>query len=124
MTVNSFASVSLSPPLVLWSIDRGGDAHDIYTAASHFCVHVLAEDQEDLSSRFASSEENRFAEIEWTRGEFGSPLLSDYLCRIQCRSENVFDGGDHSIILGRVALVENNEHQKPLVFHQGSYKQL
>lgn len=125
MTANSFASVSLSPPLILWSIDRGGEIHDIFTQATHFCVHMLAEHQEEVSTRFSSGEKKRFSGIIWSSGELGSPLLSDYLCRIECSLENVFDGGDHSVMLGRVAKVEfKEEHQKPLVFHQGTYKRL
>ena len=124
MTANSFASVSLSPPLILWSVDLAGDSHDVYTTATHFCVHLLAEDQQELANRFANREKDRFAGIDWTKGKFGSPLLPNYLCRIQCQREKVLDGGDHSIILGRVHSIETTDEQKPLVFHQGKYKRL
>lgn len=122
MTANSFASVSLSPPMVLWSVDKGGNTHDAYTESLHFCVHILSEDQEDLSNRFAGAETDRFREMNWSEGVLGSPLLTECSCRIECEKVAVYPGGDHSIIIGRVVNVDSNESQRPLLFHQGRYR--
>lgn len=124
ITVNSFASVSLSPPLVLWSVDKGGSTHDIYTQAEHFCIHFLRQDQANLSQRFSAVMENRFDGISWSRGEHGSPLLEGCVAKIDCVRETVFPGGDHSIIVGRVVNLDTDSTNSPLVFHQGSYKKL
>lgn len=124
MTANSFASVSLAPPLILWSVDVEGSAHEVFTQADHFCVHFLSEDQEALSTLFSSSEVERFDKLEWTFGELGSPMLPECLSRIQCAKEAVYPGGDHSIILGRVICLEDSSDKKPLVYHQGKYSRL
>lgn len=121
MTANSFASVSLDPPLILWSVGAEGSGHDIFVEAEHFCVHFLSQEQEDLSSLFADKQENRFENIDWSPGKLGAPLLPGCMCRIQCTREAVYPGGDHSIILGKAVYIESTQEKKPLVFHQGQY---
>ena len=124
MTANSFASVSLSPPLVLWSVDKMRNTHDVYTQSQHFCVHIVDDSQQALSDRFASKKEDRFSEMEWSEGVLDSPVLSGCLCSIECETEAIYPGGDHSLILGKVVNTNLESSKNPLIFHKGNYKKL
>lgn len=120
MSVNSFAALSLEPPLVLWSIRRESSSLDLFREAGHYAVNILAEDQIDISNRFAKPGEEKFAQTRWREGRFGAPLLDGVVGTLECRLEQVLDGGDHYILMGRV------EHYavhggNPLLFVQGRY---
>ena len=78
ITVNSFTSVSLEPPLILWCLDNNADTYEDFVNCTGFAVHVLHEDQEAISHGFATRENNKFAGVEWKSGEFGSPILNDF----------------------------------------------
>lgn len=97
VTANSFNSVSLDPPLILWSIDKRSTSHAVFETASHFAVNVLAADQIDLSNNFARPKEDRFAEVEYQAGEGGAPILADCSARFECEKFQQVDGGplDH-----------------------------
>ncbi|MBT5578219.1 MAG: flavin reductase family protein [Porticoccaceae bacterium] len=123
MTVNSFNSVSLDPPLILWSIGRDANCFDEFVSAEAFAVHILAADQETLSNRFASSGTDRFADIDSVEGLSGVPLLPHYSTCFQCTTEHSYDGGDHVILVGRVVAFDDLGHQ-PLLFHRGKYAHL
>ena len=123
MTANSFNSVSLTPPLILWSIGKSTNCFEDFMAAEAFAVHVLAEDQQDLSNRFATTSIDRFAELECTEGFLGSPILPHYSACFQCKMSHQYEGGDHIIMLGEVIEFNDNQHQ-PLLFHRGNYNNL
>lgn len=124
ITVNSFASVSLDPPLVLWSAQRGVWPFDVFATASHYAVHVLAADQRDLSDRFAGIDPDRFDGIAHQWGVGDLPLLEGCAARLQCRVQARHAGGDHLVLVGRVLVAEHRAGCAPLVFHGGRYRGL
>ena len=120
LTANSFNSVSLDPPLVLWSLAKSAQSRAAFTSSGHFAVHVLAASQQDLSDRFARSGVDKFAGLEWEAGELGSPLFPDFAARFECKTRHEYEGGDHVILVGEVVAFEAND-VPPLLFHAGSY---
>lgn len=103
LTVNSFTSLSLDPPLVLVCIGRTSRSHDRLVDGSHFSVNVLSADQSGLAIRFATDPaEGRFDEVDWHRGPSGSPIFREATATLECAVHSVLDGGDHSILVGRV----------------------
>jgi 3-hydroxy-9,10-secoandrosta-1,3,5(10)-triene-9,17-dione monooxygenase reductase component len=120
MTVSSFNSVSLDPPLVLWSIANDANSYSVFTDARYFAVNVLAMHQGQLSSQFAQKGEDKFQGLECRSGIDGIPLLPDYAACFECRTENIFDGGDHKIIVGRVLKLDDRESD-PLIFYRGQF---
>ncbi|WP_262107323.1 flavin reductase [Arthrobacter sp. Marseille-P9274] len=122
MTVNSFAAVSLDPPLILWSVQNASGRAAAFTAAAHFAVNVLAAEQVDISRVVASPMAgiDPFDGIAWTEGMEGAPLIDEAIARFECRTHNVLPGGDHQIILGRVERCTVTEGE-PLLFVQGAY---
>lgn len=120
VTANSFNSVSLDPPLVLWSLDKRSSSHDVFEQASHFAVNVLAADQIDLSNNFARPREDRFAEIEFESGAGGSPVFADCAARFHCEKYQQVEGGDHWIMIGKVVAFDDFG-RSPLLYHQGAY---
>lgn len=123
MTINSFAAVSLQPPLVLWSARHGVPPFDAFEASAHFAVHVLAADQQALSDRFARDTGDRFAGLAWRPGVEGVPLLEGGLARLECRVAHRHPGGDHLILVGEVLHFERRDGA-PLLFHGGAYRGL
>jgi len=120
LTVNSFASVSLEPPLVLWSLARTASCMPAFEGCSHFVVNVLAAEQRMLADRFATTGIDRFAGVAWTPGIGGAPLLADCCATFECRSETWHEGGDHLIFVGRVERFARAD-LPPLLFHSGRY---
>lgn len=120
VTANSFSSVSLDPPLVLWSIDKRSGSLPVFRRASHFAINVLAMDQIELSNRFARPHEDRYAGVPWHPGEGGCILLEGTSANFQCEKVEIIEGGDHWILIGRVRAFEDHG-TAPLVYHQGSY---
>jgi len=120
VTANSFNSVSLEPPLILWSIDKRSGSCKIFEEASHFAVNILAADQIDVSNHFARPSDDKFADVTFTEGFGGAPLLQDTSACFQCESYETIDGGDHWILIGKVVAFED-AGRAPLVYHQGSY---
>ncbi|MGE1153965.1 p-hydroxyphenylacetate 3-hydroxylase reductase component [Pseudomonas kitaguniensis] len=120
VTANSFNSVSLDPPLILWSIDKRSNSHEVFEEASHFAVNVLAADQIDLSNNFARPKEDRFAEIQFEPGEGGAPVFADCSARFHCEKYQQVDGGDHWIMIGKVVAFDDFG-RSPLLYHQGAY---
>lgn len=123
VTANSFNSVSLDPPLILWSIDKCSSSHEVFEQASHFAVNILAADQIDLSNNFARPREDRFAEIEFEAGEGGSPVFADCSARFHCEKYQQVDGGDHWIMIGKVVAFDDFG-RSPLLYHQGAYSMI
>lgn len=123
LTVNSFTSVSLSPPLVLVSIDLRNAKLGHFLSGSHFGINVLAENQEELSRRFSQQLENRFEGVEWHPGPAGSPLLDGVLARLECALVQSFEAGDHTVLLGEAthgAFAEG----RPLLYFNSRYRNL
>ena len=120
VTANSFNSVSLDPPLVLWSLDKRSNSHEVFEQASHFAVNVLAADQIDLSNNFARPKDDRFAEIAYEPGEGGAPVFADCSARFHCEKFQQVDGGDHWIMIGKVVAFDDFG-RAPLLYHQGAY---
>lgn len=120
MTANSFSSVSLDPPLVLWSAKRTSQSFPIFKAATHFAVNVLSSDQIVLSNHFGRSGGDKFSDVSWQRGIGGAPLLDGTLCSFECRKAAEYPGGDHLIMLGEVERFVRHDHS-PLLFAQGRY---
>lgn len=120
LTANSFSSVSLDPPLVLWSLAKTSLSLGAFSAARHFAVHILAADQQELSNRFAKRGEDKFGGVEVQRGEGHIPLLTDCGARFQCRTAYQYDGGDHVIFVGEVLGFDHSQ-RAPLLFHGGRY---
>lgn len=120
MTANSLASVSLQPPLLSVCVDRQTDLHDLIIAAPGFVVNVLESGQEALARRFAEPRSDRFAGVGYHIGPGGEVLLDGALAHIECRRHAVYDGGDHSIIVGRVIGGATGEGH-PLLYYRGGY---
>ena len=110
LTVNSFNAVSLTPPLVLWSLDKGSRTIDAFTKNDCFAVHILAADQEALAMRFASRDQDRFAGLDTTAGMGGVPLIPGALACLQCRVHQQVEAGDHIIFIGWVGTVTAATH--------------
>lgn len=120
LTVNSFSSVSLDPPLVLWSLSRHSPNLAAFRDNRHFAINILAEHQAALSRRFATPIPDKFAGIEWAPGLGGVPLIADTAAYLECANEYHHDGGDHVILVGRVEGFRY-EHRRPLVYCHGRY---
>jgi 3-hydroxy-9,10-secoandrosta-1,3,5(10)-triene-9,17-dione monooxygenase reductase component len=124
VTVNSFSSLSLDPPLILWSLSTHSASYSAFVEASHFAVHVLCDGQEHLCRQFARSGIDRFGDIEPQEGVGGVPVLPNVAALFECRSLYRYWGGDHVIFIGRVDRCQQWPERRPLVFHQGQMKQL
>jgi flavin reductase (DIM6/NTAB) family NADH-FMN oxidoreductase RutF len=120
LTCNSFASVSLNPPLVLWSLVIYSQSMSIFQNASHFAVNVLGTSQQALATRFATPSDDKFAGVEWQPGLGNAPILADSVANFQCRAVDRYYGGDHVIFLGAVEAYTYNRDE-PLLFAHGGY---
>ena len=120
VTANSFNSVSLDPPLVLWSLAKKALSLPVYEEAGYFAIHILASDQEDLSNLFACKGEDKFKGIEVENGVGNTPLLSNCTARLQCKTAYKYEGGDHIIFVGEVVEIDHSD-AAPLVFQAGKY---
>jgi len=121
ITVNSFASVSLDPPLVMWCMDRRSRRYDAFTKVAEFTISVLSSDHEAVSERLALPGEHSLDGLPLTETECGTPGLADALAVLECKREAVHAGGDHSIIVGRVTRFACRKTGQPLVFFRGRY---
>jgi len=120
ITANSFSSVSLEPPLVLWNIAKVSNSLQAYLDAKYFAINVLAAGQQELSSHFAQSDHTVFNGIDYDTSDRGVPLLPDSVARFECRTHQVHDCGDHYIIVGEVESYRSDERE-PLLFYNGRY---
>jgi flavin reductase (DIM6/NTAB) family NADH-FMN oxidoreductase RutF/DNA-binding MarR family transcriptional regulator len=121
MTVNSFSSVSLDPPLILWSLDKKSSRFSSFQSAPHFAINVLAESQVALSRHFGHAMNEQFAGVEWERGKNGAPLLGGTAAVFECTREAQHEAGDHVIVVGRVTRSVLFE-RRVLLFSQGRYR--
>jgi flavin reductase (DIM6/NTAB) family NADH-FMN oxidoreductase RutF len=122
LTANSFTSLSLDPPLVLFCLDRNIGSFQAMHASRHFAVNVLREDQEELSRRFARSGPDKWSGLDFTTWSTGCPILAGCIANLECDIEQVIEGGDHVIVVGRVRrMVFDRDDSRPLLYYRGRY---
>ncbi|NIA67013.1 flavin reductase family protein [Pelagibius litoralis] len=124
VTVNSFASVSLDPPLVLFCLDKAAMSFEAFSRTGQFAVNFLSADQHDLSIRFATAATDKWDGIAYDLWPSEIPVLKDCLANLGCRKEAVHEGGDHVIIVGRVEILSLDDDKGPLVYYQSGYREL
>jgi flavin reductase (DIM6/NTAB) family NADH-FMN oxidoreductase RutF len=124
ITVNSFTSVSLDPPLVLWCLDRRSRRYRTFTTAGKFTISVLGCDHRPVSMRLAEPGGYKLDGLELVPAEDGPPALAGALAVLECTREAIHDGGDHAIIVGRVTRLACRKRGKPLIFFRGRYGRL
>jgi len=123
LTVNSFNSVSLDPPLIVWSLARHLQSLAVFEACEYYAVNVLADDQQHLSQLFATRSDDKFAGLEIDDGLYGVPLLRGCCARFECRNTVRHEGGDHLVFISEVVRFDR-EDRAPLIFHSGAYRRL
>lgn len=120
LTANSFNSVSLDPPMVLWSLALRSQNRPVFETARHYAVNILASDQHALSDRFARPVADRFAGVSWRAGHCGVPVLDGVTAVFECMNDTRMEGGDHLVFLGRVEAFDHFD-KEPLIYHSGRY---
>lgn len=124
LTINSFTSVSLDPPLVLFCLDRKAGSLGAFEAAGSYAINILHIGQQDLSMRFVQRGVDRFAETAWDTWDMGVPILQDCFASLECERHAVIDGGDHRIFIARVRRVRFDPARDPLLYLQGRYQRI
>ena len=124
VTVNSFTSVSLDPPLLLVCLHKKAASASALVSAAHFAINVLQTGQQPASIRFSTRDQDRFGATPWSCGEAGAPILEDSLGVFECERFAVYDGGDHHILVGRVAKASFDASLDPLLYFRGRYRRL
>ena len=124
VTANSFASVSLDPPLILWSLQNDSEMFEAWQQSTRFAVNILRSDQRDLSHQYAVKGDHVLSEEHFEIGTSGVPIMPDSLVSFECEVEAVHPGGDHVIIVARVLEMENRDNGEPLLFCRGGYREL
>ncbi len=122
VTANSFNSVSLDPPLVLFSLNRRAYSLQAFLSTQNFAVNVLREGQESLSERFAQALEDKWSGVAYETWETGCPILADTLASFECRIRHTYHGGDHVIFVGEVLRLRHDPEGRPLLFYRGKYR--
>lgn len=120
LTVNSFASVSIDPLLILWSIDKNVSSYEPFSKTDKFAVHVLADDQADICSLFAMKGTDRFGSCEWKLSEHNLPIIAGASGVLQCKTFKTIDAGDHTILIGEVIDIKNYK-KDPLLYHRRKF---
>ncbi len=123
LTVNSFASVSLDPLLILWSIDHKVSSLEIFKRTEKFAVHVLAAEQQDLCLLFASKGTDRFSQCTWKMSKHHLPIISDTFAVLQCKTFKRVEAGDHTILIGEVLEIER-EKENPMLYHRRKFGEI
>lgn len=121
LTANSFNSVSLDPPLVLWSLSHAAASMAAFRQGSHYAIHVLASDQKDLAERFAARGADRWSGIDTLTGAGGAPLIAGAAATFECFNRSRYEEGDHVIFVGEVERCACREGASPLLFHGGRF---
>jgi flavin reductase (DIM6/NTAB) family NADH-FMN oxidoreductase RutF len=124
MTVNSFTSLSLDPPLVMWNLQKSSDTFRAWHDADTFAVNILRLEQEDLSNRHASKGKHELEEGDYKSGTTGCPVLKESLTFMECKVHARYEEGDHVIMIGEVVNIESYPEAEPLVFHKGKYRKV
>ena len=121
LTANSFNSVSLNPPLVLWSLSQGASSMSAFSTGSHYAINILAADQKALAERFASRRTDRWQDVPFTEGVCGAPLLNGAAATFECFNRSRYEEGDHVIFVGEVEHCSHRPQASPLLFHGGNF---
>ena len=121
LTANSFNSVSLAPPLVLWSLARGAASMAALSTGSHYAINILAASQKDLAERFATKDVDRWADVAFSEGVGGAPVLVGAAASFECFNRSRYEEGDHVIFVGEVERCAHQPGAQPLIFHGGRY---
>lgn len=124
LTANSFASVSLDPPLVLWNLQNSSDVYDVFSRPRYFAINVLAAEQLEHSNRYAKKGDHLLAPEHYSPGKHGAPVILDALVNFECELHACHEGGDHLIIVGRVHDMQTRPAGEPLLFYAGAYREL
>ena len=124
MTANSFSSVSLDPPLVLWSLQNNSDVFDVFSSPQHFAINILSTEQQAQSNQYAKKAQHELAPTDYRLGKYGSPVIRHALVTFECELEATHEGGDHLIIVGRVKDMQQRPSGEPLLFYCGRYREL
>ncbi len=123
MTVNSFSSVSMDPPLVLWSIQKSSDCYEAFNAEASFAISVLNDQQIELSNKMAQKDKHVLNHTDYSLSQNNMALINDALATFECKPWQHYEGGDHIIIVGEV--IDYNKHNgRPLLFCSGTYQEL
>jgi len=121
LTANSFNSVSLTPPLVLWSLAQAASSMAAFSTGSHYAINILAADQKALAERFASRREDRWTDVAFTEGACGAPLLDGAAATFECFNRSRYEEGDHVIFVGEVEHCSHRDGVSPLLYHGGKF---
>lgn len=121
LTANSFNSVSLNPPLVLWSLSQRASSMSAFSTGSHYAINILAADQKELAERFASKRPDRWLDVPFTQGECGAPLLTGAAATFECFNRSRYEEGDHVIFVGEVERCSYRAGAAPLLYHGGKF---
>jgi flavin reductase (DIM6/NTAB) family NADH-FMN oxidoreductase RutF len=124
MTANSFSSVSLDPPLVLWSLQNNSDVYNIFAAPRHFAVNILSSEQQAYSNQYAKKGQHDLDPAHYRLGKYGAPIIRGALATFECELHATHEGGDHLIIVGRVMDMHQRPTGEPLLFYCGRYHEL
>ena len=128
LTINSFSSVSLDPPLILFSIERNASSFEAFCAADYFNITILSEKQDHLSRQFARSDHGKWEDVAYHLSrQFNNPVIEGGLAWLECKKEHMYEGGDHMIFVGRVmdfGIVHEDKELRPLLYYKGTYKVL
>lgn len=121
LTANSFNSVSLKPPLVLWSLSQAASSMEAFQTGSHYAINILAADQQALAQRFATRGADRFADLEFTEGASGAPVIAGCVATFECFNRSRYVEGDHVIFVGQVEHCCHRSGASPLLYHGGKF---
>ena len=121
LTANSFNSVSLAPPLVLWSLSQAASSMAAFSTGSHYAINILAADQKDLAERFSSKRADRWEGVVFEDGVAGAPLLAGAAASFECFNRSRYEEGDHVIFVGEVERCSHREGAAPLLYHGGKF---
>lgn len=121
LTANSFNSVSLAPPLVLWSLSQGASSMAALSTGSHYAINILAADQKALAERFASRMDDRWKDVAFSEGASGAPLLEGAAATFECFNRSRYEEGDHVIFVGEVECCSHRAGASPLLYHGGRF---
>jgi flavin reductase (DIM6/NTAB) family NADH-FMN oxidoreductase RutF len=121
LTANSFNSVSLSPPLVLWSLSQAASSMAAFRTGSHYAINILGADQQALAQRFSTRHVDRFADVAFVEGQSGAPLLTGTVASFECFNRSRYVEGDHVIFVGEVERCSHRAGTSPLLYHGGKF---
>lgn len=121
LTVNSFASVSLDPLMVLWSIDHKVSSLDTFTKSGKFAIHILEANQQELCMNFASKNVDRFSTCEWALSQQELPVIKGAFAVLECKTHQTIVAGDHTILIGEVTNIQVDEEKDPMLYHRRQF---